>query len=176
MGCEMTIFVLSEYRPESIAIIWRQMCRWSSCYNSAQTKEATVRLICIQFLISAVQLSVISERNRRQRQHMNTAVAVGRGSSRPQHQYYIWRWFVNVPNENTYNVIILLHCVPVAFCLIVFVVLFFFFFFAKLGTRLRGQGVLCWKETGWIMKQECPLWLLAELMLTSRSTWMNAQN
>lgn len=126
MGCEMTIFVLSEYRPESIAIIWRQMCRWSSCYNSAQTKEATVRLICIQFLISAVQLSVISERNRRQRQHMNTAVAVGRGSSRPQHQYYIWRWFVNVPNENMCNVIILLHCVPVAFYLIVFVVLVFF--------------------------------------------------
>lgn len=139
MGCEMTIFVLSEYRPESIAIIWRQMCRWSSCYNSAQTKEATVRLICIQFLISAVQLSVISERNRRQRQHMNTAVAVGRGSSRPQHQYYIWRWFVNVPNENTYNVIILLHCVPVAFYLIVFVVLFFFF--CKTGNeakRTRG--------------------------------------
>lgn len=63
MGCEMTIFVLGEYGPKSIAIIRRQMCRWSSCYNSAQTKEATVGLICIQFLISVVSYLSAAEDN-----------------------------------------------------------------------------------------------------------------
>lgn len=51
------------------------------------TKEATVGLICIQFLISVVHLSVISECSRRQQQHVNTAVAVGCGGTRHQHQY-----------------------------------------------------------------------------------------